>query len=69
MSDDQPNKSAWRDVAGIVCFAGTIILGVGGGLLFLFDVVSIGGFAWMAAMSLVLCLVGAYFAARSADLR
>ena len=69
MSDEQPNKTAWRDVAGIVCFAGTIILGVGGVVLFVFDAVSIGGFAWMAVTSFVLCLVGAYFAARSADLR
>ena len=69
MSDEQPNKTTWRDVAGIVCFAGTIIFGVGGVVLFVFDAISIGGFAGMAATSLVLCLVGAYFAATSADLR
>ena len=69
MPDDQPNNTAWRDVAGIVCFAGAIIFGVGGVVLFVFNAVSIGGFAWMAVTSLVLCLVGAYFAARSADLR
>jgi hypothetical protein len=65
---DKRSKT-WRDVAGIVCFAGSIIFGVGGLVLFVFDAVSIGGFARMAATSLVLCLVGAYFAARSADLR
>jgi len=69
MSDEQRNNTTWRDVAGIVCFAGTIIFGIGGVVLCVCDAVSIGGFAWMAATSLVLCLVGAYFAARSADLR
>jgi hypothetical protein len=66
MSNEQPT---WRDVAGIVCFAGTIIFSVGGVVLFVFDAVSIGGFAWMAATSLVLCLAGLYLASRSADLR
>ena len=33
MSDEQPNKTAWRDVASIVCFAGTIVFGVGGTLI------------------------------------
>jgi hypothetical protein len=67
MSDEQPKT--WRDVASIACFAGTIIFGVGGVVLLVFDAVSIGGFALMAATGLVLCLMGLYFASRSADLR
>jgi hypothetical protein len=54
---------------GLVCFGGAIVTGVGGFVLFIFGVVSLGGLGRMAAISLVLTLVGLYFAAKAAERR
>ena len=55
-------------MAGVICFTGAIVTGVGGLVLFVF-VVSVSELARMVATSLGLTLVGLYFVAKAESRR
>ena len=65
MADEDP--SSWRVLASVICFGAAILIGAGGFVLLVFDVVPLGGFAWIAAIGSVFYLVGLYFVAKAAS--